>query len=986
MFRKIQIIFSAIVLVIFMAATTFAATIELPQTGQTNCYNLYGNKISCTGTGQDGDIRAGVTWPNPRFEIGYCDATGPCADQSSDCDSNAVTDVVIDHLTGLMWPRLAKLGGQTYWIAAVGGSNYLTLCGYSDWRLPNINELESLMNAGAGDASSWFLSQGFIGIYPNNMWTSTTYAGDTTYAWKVANDGSVAHFIANSSDLDFYMPVRTAQTGTIQLPQTGQKTSYAIGDDGDLKMGAAWANPRFTDNGNGTITDNNTGLVWLKSIFCLDNGMWSDALSYANKLKSGQCGLTDNSRAGDWRLPNKKELMSLIDRSVAEPALPSELITNPTFSASIFWSSTTDEHAPALAWAVNTGTGGLISLKKLDSSSWGNAYNVWPVRSELISDTTPPVISGMPSNIVSEATSSTGTVVAYTMPTANDAVDGVVAVSCSPASGSMFPLGITTVTCGASDKAGNNASSSFTITIKDNTPPVISGTPSNIVSEATSATGAAVSYNSPTAIDAVDGAVAVSCLPSSGSTFALGSTTVLCQASDKAGNNAISSFIVTVKDTTPPVISGTPSNIVFEATSSAGAIVTYTLPTATDAVDGALAASCSPPSGGTFPLGSSTVTCQASDKAGNIATSSFTVTIQDTTPPVISGTPSNIVIEATSSTGAVVSYSLPTAIDAIDGAVAVSCSPASGSTFALGSLTVTFQASDKSGNKATSSFAVTVRDTTPPVIAPHADVTAEATSSAGAIVSYTSPSTTDAVDGIGTAICSPASGSTFALGSTTVTCSASDKVGNAAVSNTFKVTVSDTTPPVITAHPDVTVMAASSSTAVVNYALPTATDFVDGALPVSCSPASGSTFGIGVTPVNCSATDAHGNSAKSAFNVIVTYNWTGFLQPVDNPPIVNAVKAGSAVPLKFSLTGNQGLNIMAAGSPGYAAIACDSSATVDDLIDTVAAGSSSLTYDTIIDQYIYVWKTDKAWAGTCRQLQVRLKDGSVHVANFKLTK
>jgi hypothetical protein len=145
---------------------------------------------------------------------------------------------------------------------------------------------------------------------------------------------------------------------------------------------------------------------------------------------------------------------------------------------------------------------------------------------------------------------------------------------------------------------------------------------------------------------------------------------------------------------------------------------------------------------------------------------------------------------------------------------------------------------------------------------------------------------------------------------------------------------------------------------------------------------------VGTTLVNCSATDAHGNTAQSSFNVnvILTYNWSGFYQPVDNPPIVNAVKAGIGVPVKFSLTGYQGLDIMAAGPPGSATIPCDNTTTVDDLTETGTVGSSSLTYDAVTDEYIYMWKTDKAWAGTCRQLRVSLKDGSVHVANFKFTK
>jgi hypothetical protein len=116
------------------------------------------------------------------------------------------------------------------------------------------------------------------------------------------------------------------------------------------------------------------------------------------------------------------------------------------------------------------------------------------------------------------------------------------------------------------------------------------------------------------------------------------------------------------------------------------------------------------------------------------------------------------------------------------------------------------------------------------------------------------------------------------------------------------------------------------------------------------------------------------------------YAFQGFFSPIDNAPTVNAVKAGSAVPVKFSLTGYQGMDILAAGSPSSRSVTCSTSAPVDDVEVTSTAGSSSLSYDATSDRYNYVWKTDKAWAGTCRQLSVELNDGSVHTASFKFTK
>jgi hypothetical protein len=133
------------------------------------------------------------------------------------------------------------------------------------------------------------------------------------------------------------------------------------------------------------------------------------------------------------------------------------------------------------------------------------------------------------------------------------------------------------------------------------------------------------------------------------------------------------------------------------------------------------------------------------------------------------------------------------------------------------------------------------------------------------------------------------------------------------------------------------------------------------------------------------------NGTSYKLNVSVpnhNYDWDGFFRPVDNPEVAtNKAKAGSAIPVKFSLGGDQGLDIFESGYPKSGTMPCDSSDPVDDLEQTVTAGSSSLSYDATTDTYTYVWKTDKAWANTCRQLVVKLNDGSTeHVANFQFVK
>lgn len=122
-------------------------------------------------------------------------------------------------------------------------------------------------------------------------------------------------------------------------------------------------------------------------------------------------------------------------------------------------------------------------------------------------------------------------------------------------------------------------------------------------------------------------------------------------------------------------------------------------------------------------------------------------------------------------------------------------------------------------------------------------------------------------------------------------------------------------------------------------------------------------------------------AGATACNLIL-FNFTGFFSPVDNPPLVNTMKAGSAVPVKFSLGGNQGLAIFAAGYPKSQAIACGSGNPTDSIEETVTAGGSTLTYDVTTDQYKYVWKTDKTWKG-CRQLLLQFTDGTTKTALFQ---
>jgi hypothetical protein len=350
-------------LFLFLTSISFAGTINLPKTGQTKCWDTNGTEISCAGTGQDGELQAGVAWPDPRFT-----------------DNGDGT--MIDNLTGLMWARNANLpNGYMTWYQAIDYCNNLTLGGYSDWRLPNINELESLVNASQGYLPTWLTAQGFTNVQDYLYWSSTTSALNTYGAWVVAmwDDGGVAVAQDKSASICHVWSVRGGQCGqfvnsVICLPQTGQKVSYAAGDDGDLEKGIAWPVPRFIDHGNGTVTDNLTGLIWTKNA-SLPNGYitWQQALDYVASLNaSNYFGYTD------WRLPNRKELFSLIDHSQYNPFLPADHpFTN--VQSSLYWSSTTYAYSPDQPWTVSVWYGtvnGRYSGTKSDS----NSLAVWPVR------------------------------------------------------------------------------------------------------------------------------------------------------------------------------------------------------------------------------------------------------------------------------------------------------------------------------------------------------------------------------------------------------------------------------------------------------------------------------------------------------------------------------------------------------------------------------------------------------------------------------
>jgi hypothetical protein len=375
-----------------VTVTVASSTISLPKTGQTTIY----------ATGDDGYLQKGIAWPSPRF-------------------TDNANGTITDNLTGLMWLRDANCMSTRYagfdvdgtsgdgavtwqhaldFIAGINTGTYPN-CGsvYSDWRLPNIKELRSLMNYEKASTTDWLSTQNFIN-FPTSWfgyWSSTTNAANSGSAWMVFPGGSTMYYDKNTTwPVIHVWPVRTGQGVTsapAKVPRTGQITRYAEGDDGALQKGVFWPNPRFTDNGDGTVTDHLTGLVWLKDANCIqtqypsyDGGLatgdnisgdgavtWQHALDFVAGVNNGTyplCGAGHN----DWRLPNTNEIESLTH--AGQTSLYSWLKTQGFINvmAYWYWTSTSADGFSSGVFAIDMNDGRLgIDVKS-------NSVVVWPVR------------------------------------------------------------------------------------------------------------------------------------------------------------------------------------------------------------------------------------------------------------------------------------------------------------------------------------------------------------------------------------------------------------------------------------------------------------------------------------------------------------------------------------------------------------------------------------------------------------------------------
>lgn len=358
----------------------------------------------------DGALQRGVAWPSPRFT-----------------DNNDGT--ITDNLTGLMWLKDMNCMKTNYpwfdvdetpgtgavcwehafdFVKGINNGTY-SLCQagpqdapYTDWRVPNINELKSLSHAAYQDETcggspcknifEWLLSQGFQSSSPGTYWSSTTAPTLTFHAWIFSlgyGDMSSKYKLCNGFNTSYVWPVRAGRDDApAAVPQTGQKGCYAAdkagtkidcsgtGQDGELRRGAAWPNSRFMVNTDSTLTDNLTGLTWAPNggtpgtNSCVGGKKtWQGALDYVACLN-----MSNYLGRADWRLPNMNEFTSLAaaGREGYQSWLNAQGFSNAWYVS--YWVSTTLTGFSTYAWPIDPIAGGGYPDSK------ANSYYVWPVR------------------------------------------------------------------------------------------------------------------------------------------------------------------------------------------------------------------------------------------------------------------------------------------------------------------------------------------------------------------------------------------------------------------------------------------------------------------------------------------------------------------------------------------------------------------------------------------------------------------------------
>jgi len=558
--------------------------------------------------------------------------------------------------------------------------------------------------------------------------------------------------------------------------------------------------------------------------------------------------------------------------------------------------------------------------------------------------------------------------------TASDDVSAPGAISIVNDAPGAFPLGATTVTWTATDAAGNSASATQLVTVVDDDAPEVAA-PAAL----TLGTNSGASYVGPigtaTVSDNCSSGPALTITNDAPASFPLGETTVTWTATDAAGNSSSATQLVTVVDDDPPAIAA-PAALTVGTNAGCAYVGPIGSATASDDVSAPGAISIVNDAPGAFPLGATTVTWTATDAAGNSASATQLVTVVDDDAPEVAA-PAALTLGTNSGASYVGPIGTATVSDNCSSGPALTITNDAPASFPLGETTVTWTATDAAGNSSSATQLVTVVDDDEP-----GELVEEAVASGGTLTTDLEEDGATPSDPIETSVTTPNAGPVSILERPTTTPPATSF-------SVLGYEVSISAPASSVANPLVIVFTFDASIVPAGVTASTLAVFRNGASVPNCVAGSGG-FPLYDPCVSNREALAGGDirltvrtSAASVWTFADSYPWSGFFSPVDNLPTVNSVNAGRAIPVKFSLGGDQGLDVFEVDYPRSQQIACDSSAPLDGVEETLTAGGSSLAYDAASDRYTYVWKTEKAWAGTCRQLVLRFDDGSFQRANFK---
>ena len=503
-----------------------------------------------------------------------------------------------------------------------------------------------------------------------------------------------------------------------------------------------------------------------------------------------------------------------------------------------------------------------------------------------VTDNEAPTIDNLPADIsVNNDAGVCGADVTWVEPTSADNCTGsTIAQTAGTANGATFPVGVTTVTYTATDASSNTFSASFTVTVTDNEAPTIDNLPANIaVNTDAGVCGADVTWVEPTPADNCTGStIAQTAGLANGATFPVGVTTITYTATDASSNAFSASFTVTVTDNEAPTIVDLPANIAVNNDAGVcGADVTWVEPTPADNCAGStIAQTAGLANGATFPVGVTTITYTATDAAGLTTDGSFTITVTDNEAPTIDNLPADIAVNNDAGVcGADVTWVEPTPADNCAGStIAQTAGDVSGSTFPVGTTTITYTATDAAGLTTDESFTITVTDNEDPTITCAADQTQNTDAgNCTALVTVVAPTTADncGVASVtnnfnGTA---DASG-TYPTGTTTVVWTVTDTSNNTATCS-MTITVTDNEAPTIVDLP--ANIAVNNDAGVcgadVTWVEPTSADNCAGStITQTAGLANGATFPVGVTTITYTATDAAGLTTDGSFTITVTDN------------------------------------------------------------------------------------------------------------------